>query len=136
MADFQLSDAQRQVDEGTTKQFQCTLLAEDGTTVLPDASIVSITLSLWWVDRGQIKRTVNSRNGQNIHNANNGTFGTTSGILDIYFQPADTTIQNPDQSVKSEEHHFRIDWTYSSSNGDRTGQYRDFFIVRRKPTQV
>lgn len=136
MADYDISDAQRQVDEGTTKHFSCTLLAEDQITPLTAAAMLSITISEWYLDRSGTKRTINSRKSQNVNGANNGVFATTSGVFDLYWQTADTTIQNPDLSVKTEEHHFRLEWTYNSSNGVRGGQYRDFFVVRRKPTQV
>lgn len=136
MADFLLPDNQRPIDEGATPHLSLILKDPDTGSLITSASILTLTFTLWWVDRAGVSRTINSRKVQNVNGANQGSFGSTNGQFDLYMVAADATMQNPDLEVSEEEHKFRLDWTYTSSNGNRGGSYNDYFVVRRKQVTV
>lgn len=132
MADFQLHDSQRNVDELSTLHFFATL-GDDAGTVLPLSAVVSMALSVWWQDSPTTKQSINGWNAQLCLNANGCTFAATSGRFDWYGVAADATVQSLDPGVVKETHYFRIDYSYNSTNGVRKGKYLDFFYVLRQP---
>lgn len=79
-------------------------------TAIPLANIVSCTLTLTNAADGSI---VNSRNAQNVLNANNVTINSTTGALRWLIQPADLTLV--DSSVPVEEHIATFKWTYETN---------------------
>jgi hypothetical protein len=75
------------VEQGGSFLYRATLKDENDAAVAL-AALSSLTLTV--VDhKGQV---INSRNGQDILNANNGTFHATSGLLTMRFVSADNPI--------------------------------------------
>lgn len=132
MADFQLRDNQRNIDELSTPHFYATI-GDDAGTVLPLSAITAMTLTVWWNDTPSTRLSINGWNAQNCLNVNGCTFAATSGRFDWYGLSADATVQSLDQGVVKETHYFRIDYSYNSTNGVRKGKYLDFFYVLRQP---
>lgn len=73
------------IPEASSRLYQATLRDYLGVAI-PLGAMVSITLTLRDVASGQI---VNSRDEQNVLNANGGTFGA-DGAFTFLFTPADT----------------------------------------------
>lgn len=101
--------SQSRYDSGQSGLFTGTLLDANGTAI-PLANINSITLTITDAATGSI---VNSRNSQNVLNANNVTVHATSGALSWLIQPGDTTLLN--SSSAYEEHIAEFTWTYETS---------------------
>lgn len=85
--------------ERTSAVYTTTLVAADGVTPIPSASITSLTLTLKVLDKlasgaagSQDGAIINSRNAQNVLNVNNVTIHATSGLLTWAIQPADNAI--------------------------------------------
>ena len=81
------------INEGSTAVYRSVLRDEEGVTI-PDSVINTLTLTLSHVGTGAI---INSRNGQNVLNANNVTVDG-SGNLVFALQALDTVIIDDTQS--------------------------------------
>ena len=102
-------------DAATSGIFTATLLRSDGTAI-PLSELNTLTLTVTNSTDGSI---VNSRNAQNVKNANNVTVHATTGAVEWEIQVADTTMV--DSAASFEEHVAVFKWTYQSS-GDATVQ--------------
>lgn len=78
-----------------------TFLDKDGSPI-PAVNMDSIVMTLIETASGAI---VNSRQNQNVLNANNCTYQATSGLFTWDIQPADTTIVNGETDVDGIEEH-------------------------------
>lgn len=98
-------------NEKTTLQYTTTL-KDETETVIPSASINSITLTIIEEDSGDV---VNSRNAQSILNANGGTMHATSGLLTMVFTASDTEIVGGADAGEIETHLATIDITWATT---------------------
>jgi len=89
------------IDESTSAVYTATLQDETG-TVIPSAAIDSITMTLTEMSGGEV---VNSRNAQDVLNANNCTMHATSGLFTWNVQPADVAITLSTIAVDAKERH-------------------------------
>ena len=99
-----ISDAQRIINEGNTFTYTATLLDASGAAILL-SSISTITLTQFVAGTGTI---VNSREGQDILNANNVTINATSGLLTWLGQPGDSAIVGTNRAPGIQEQHYAI----------------------------
>jgi len=112
--------------EGTTGLYSFELVDEAGEGI--DSSFLdTLTLSLYDVDSHTI---LNSRQDQDILNANDGTVETAPGppvttTVTLAIQPADTVILNENRLVEYRVLSFR--WTWDS--GRRVGRHAVQFGV-------
>lgn len=104
-----MSESQLNYNPGESGVFTGTLLDVAGTAI-PLANINSLTLTLTDASTGTI---INSRNAQNVLNANNVTVNSTTGAMQWLIQPADTTMNNSLLSI--EDHVATFTWTYETS---------------------
>lgn len=82
--------ASRTVTEGSTFKYTATLKDEDK-TVIPTASVDTITLTLYEVPGQTI---INSKNGTDVYDTGGGTLAATSGAFTFLFLAADNPIVN------------------------------------------
>ena len=108
-----LTHAQRTVKENSTFQYTATLKDETG-TVIPLSGVTTFTLTLYDLALGSI---INTKDGTDILNANNGTIHATSGLFTWVAKPADNIIVGAGTDIlvgKTEEHVALFEWTYNS----------------------
>ncbi len=100
------------VIEGATARYSA-VLKDETDTVIPAASLTALTLTLYNVATGAI---INSRNAQNVLNANNVTVDA-SGNLVWTVQPGDNAIV--DTSLDREDHValFKFEWSSPTKRG-------------------
>lgn len=103
--------ASRTVNEGSALKYTATLKDEGG-TVLALSAVNTITLTLFEVPGQTI---INSQNGTNILNLNNGTFAATSGAFTMLFLAADNPIVNAAGEGDLECHEALFKITYSTT---------------------
>lgn len=131
-----LPDNQRNIDEGDTPVLTTTMLDGAGAAI-PLANVVTLTLTQWIQNGppgrpGTVSTAINSRNGQDVKNANNVTVASTSGVVTWQLVQADTTMQSRDQTVTEEKHYFRFDLSYTSGGSTLYASYPDYYVVQRK----
>lgn len=98
-------------NERTSPIYTGTLTDSVGDAV-PLAAISTLTLTLFDQQTGQI---LNSRDSQDVKNANNVTVAATSGLLTWQLQPADTAIIDGAKAV--ERHLALFTWTTATQTG-------------------
>lgn len=108
------------IREATTPVYTATIKDELG-VVIPAASLSTLTLTYY---EKRANTIINSRDGQNILNANNVTV-SSGGVLTWTLQPADTAILDV-QNVY-EEHIALFAWTWAA--GAKAGKHEVRFIV-------
>jgi hypothetical protein len=119
-----LTEAERTVNEGTTFLYTCTLKDETGAAV-PLSAVNTLTLTLYNKETGTI---INSRNVQNVLNANNVTLHATSGLLSWLAQPADNIIVTTDRIAGEREKHIALfEWTWSTT---KKGKHELIILVK------
>ncbi len=101
--------------EKTTPKITATIQDENGTAI-PAASLTTLTLTLYNRE-DSAKTIINSRNAQNVLNANNVTVDS-NGLITWSVQPLDTAILG---TASSERHRAVFEWTYNS--GAKNGKY-------------
>lgn len=104
-----MSESQLNYEPGESAVFTGTLYDTAGVAI-PLANISSLTLTLTNARTGAV---VNSRNAQNVLNANNVTVNATTGAMSWLIQAADTTMV--DGSFSTEDHIAKFVWTYETS---------------------
>jgi hypothetical protein len=109
------------INEGSTAKYTATL-QDDAGAVLALTDVSALTLTLANVADGTI---INSRDGQNVLNANNVTIDETGGLLTYILQPLDTAIQDQDESY--ETHRATFQCTY---NGTSQKNWDVDFLIR------
>lgn len=119
-----------EVIQGGTALYTATLRDAAGSAIAL-ANVVSITLDLFDKSSGT---QINSRDGQDVLNTNNGTFHATSGLLSWEIQAADTTIVNTNLTARrSEIHVARFTVTYDT---DKVFTFEIPITVIKKQTTV
>lgn len=108
--------------EGETPRYTATVKDDTG-AVLPAASLTTITLTLYVIKTDGTVGYVNSRNAQNVLNANNVTI-SAAGILVWQMQVADTTLV---EALPFERHIALWEWTWPTS---RAGKHELFITVK------
>jgi hypothetical protein len=117
----------RVVNEGESMNIITTLqdLADPAATV---TTVTTITLTLY----DKVTRSIiNSRQDQNINNANNSTF--SSGVLTIELDADDSVISDTGRVSEgdTEDHIAKVTYTWSDGNSTRTAIEEFLFKVRR-----
>lgn len=94
---------------------QCTavIVGNDGVTPISSAVLLTLTLSLYVIKQDGTDQIVNSRNVQNVLNANNVTVDT-AGNLTWTYQAADTTLV---EEIPFERHIAIFAWTWPAGAG-------------------
>lgn len=110
--------------EGETVKWTGTMKDEDG-AVVPSAQILTFLLDLALLD-GTI---INSRDDQNIKNANDVTVHATSGLVTWRLTTADLALQ--DEAKAIEVHRATMRYTYNDGVAVRTGVHRVDFAVQQ-----
>lgn len=110
-----------EVPEQSTVRLGGTITDDTGAGI-PAASLTSLTLWLYHQRTGAI---INSRDGQNIKNANGGTVDAV-GALILTLGPADTVLES--QTLPRSVLVAEIAWTYNA--GAATGRAMVTFTVR------
>ena len=103
---------ERQIFEQSSADLTATLLqdSDDPQSVVPGSSLLSLTLTLYDVETGQI---INQRDNQDVLNTNQVTVDE-NGLLTWYMQPEDTIIVTDELPPDSTEQHialFTFTWT-------------------------
>ena len=104
-----MSESQLNYDPSESAIFTGTLLDVAGVAI-PLANIASLTLTLTDAKTGVV---INSRNAQNVLNANNVTVNSTTGAMQWLVQVADTALYDTNSSI--EDHVAKFTWTYETS---------------------
>ena len=106
-----LTSIERVVREGTTAVYGATIQDIDGNAVAA-GDLDSLTLTLW----DKVSETIiNSRNAQNVLNANNVTV-SDEGVLAWTMQPEDNVIVDVNHlDGQKEEHRALFQWTWDTS---------------------
>jgi len=99
--------------ENVSGVYTGTLTANDGVTPIPSASLVTLTLTLYVIKTDGTIDYVNSRNAQNVLNANNVTVNA-AGLLTWSIQVLDTTLV---EALPFERHIALFEWTTASVAG-------------------
>jgi len=99
------------VNERTTAKYTTDPLVDEDGVVIPGTLVASATLTLYDQRTGAI---INSRNQQNVNNANNVTIADT-GILSWVLQPADNAIVNSKLAQEVHVAVFDLRWDAGSS---------------------
>lgn len=109
-----LSASERKVRERCTAKYTATIQDESG-TALASTDLTTLTLTLYDLASETI---LNSRNRQNVLNANNVIIDV-AGVLTWTMQPADNVLV--DTTAKQERHVALFEWTWDS--GGKAGKY-------------
>ena len=115
-----------EVNERSTAVYTATIKDEDDTAIA-SASLTTLTLTLYDAANGTI---INSRNGQNVLNANNVTIHATSGLLTWTMQTADNVIVWKKASGQFEKHIALFRWTWDS--GAKAGSHEVEIRVKQR----
>lgn len=107
-----------EVEERSSAQYKATLKDEAG-SVIALSDLTTITATIYSED-SSTKAVINSRNAQDIKNANGGTFHATSGLLTLDLSEADNQVL--DSALPRERHIVQLDFTYNG--GAKTGRHR------------
>lgn len=95
---------------------------EDGVTVIPNGTLTALALTLF-VDDGN-DTIINSRNAQDILNANGGVIEADGRIV-FTLAPADNPIV--DAALPFERHIALFEWTWGSG---KAGKFQLILVVR------
>src|SRR5712691_2028368 len=110
------------VTEKSTGSYTATLVANDGVTPLPGATLTTLVLTLYVIKADGTDGIVNSRNAQNVLNANNVTV-STGGLLTWSIQVGDTTLV---EDLPFERHIALFEWTWPAG----AGKHEVILVVR------
>ncbi len=110
------------IAEKSTGSYTATLVGNDGVTPLPGATLSTLVLTLYAIKADGTDGVVNSRNAQNVLNANNVTV-STGGLLTWAIQVGDTTLV---EDLPFERHIALFEWTWP--NG--AGKHEAVLVVR------
>lgn len=119
-----LTDSQRIVNEGNSFVYTATMKDEDGNAI-PLTSINSLTLTLFDAGSGDI---INSRNAQDVLNANQVTVHATSGLLTWNALPADNPIIDTRKAPGSLEQHIALFRVSYSSNTKALNHFEEIKV--------
>lgn len=108
------------LNERITARYTATVKDETGIAI-PAASLTTLTLTLYNRADGSI---INSRNAQDVLNANNVTVDS-AGLITWTMQPADNPIVDDTREI---ERHVAL-WVWTYSSGTKTGRHETEFDV-------
>lgn len=117
--------------EQATAQYRAKVVGNDGVTFLPASTLLTLALTLYVVKTDGTIGYVNTRNAQNVLNANNVTVyetlqvaadATTYNLL-FTLQVADTTLV---EALPFERHIALFEWTWSGG----AGKHEVVFVVK------
>jgi hypothetical protein len=108
--------------EQATGQFTATVVGNDGVTALPGATLSTLALTLYVIKTDGTIAYVNTRNAQNVLNANNVTV-SAAGLVTWTLQVADTTLV---EVLPFERHIALWEWTWPAG----AGKYEVIFVVK------
>ncbi len=111
-----------EVNEKTSGRYTATLVGNDGVTPLPGATLSTLVLTLYVIKADGTDAIVNSRNVQNVLNANNVTV-STGGLVTWLFQVGDTTLV---EAIPFERHIALWEWTWPTG----AGKHEVILVVR------
>lgn len=111
MADLFRTTFTDAVAEKSTFRLTGTLKDDEG-VVIPSGDIAALTVTLYRMPSGSI---INSRDGQDIKNANGGTIHATSGAWALVLSGLDNAIED---GRGEETHQAQIKWTYNAGAKD------------------
>lgn len=114
------------VPQGSTLKLSFTIYDDNG-VVLPAASLLTFTLTLYEETSGQI---LNARDHVNVLNLNGGTVDAL-GNATMTLLPADGVLVAT--STSSEVHVAQFEWTYSNTAGTQKGIYQISFVLYAVP---
>lgn len=114
------------VRERSTATYTVTLKDEAG-VVIPRASITEVTLTLYDV---QSRAVLNSRDSQNVLDANNVTIHSTSGLLTWLIQAADNAVVTTKENAL--ERH-RAVFRYKWAGGTKEDWHAIEWLVEAEP---
>ena len=101
-----------EIKEKTTAQYTA-VVTDDLGNPLPAASLATLTLTLYVIKTDGTTGIVNSRNAQNVLNANNVTVNG-NGAITWQLQVGDTTLV---EVLPFERHIALFTWTWTSGTG-------------------
>lgn len=101
------------INEKATGTYTATIVANDGVTPIPGATLSTLVLSLYVIKADGTDGTVNARAAQNVLNANNVTV-SAGGLLTWSIQVGDTTLV---EAIPFERHIALFEWTWPSGAG-------------------
>lgn len=102
-----------EVAEKTSGQVTALLVDNDGVTPIPAAALATFTLHLYVVKSDGTIGIVNTRNHQNVLNANNVTV-SPAGVVVWTYQVGDTTLV---EALPYERHIALFEWTTATAAG-------------------
>jgi len=105
--------------EKTTPKIKAVLNDEAGNPI-PATSLTTLTLTLYNMSDAPTHAIINSRDGQNVLNANNVSVGA-DGSLAWQLTALDTVIM--DSLLKKETHRAVFKWTYTSGANTMVGSH-------------
>lgn len=111
--------------------FTGTLVTEDGVTPIPDGSLETLTLTL--VDE-RTREVINSRNAQDVLNANGVTVDETTGELTWVSSAADNPfvkLAPPPLEGEIERHLAIFEWTWNDGSNALSGARKVFIFVEK-----
>ena len=112
--------------EGCSSVYEGDLVDVDGTTPIPLSAISTITLTLYNADVREPSPTtgniINSRNQQNVKNANDVTIHNTSGHITWNMSGLDNPII--DETKSTEKHIALFEFTYTSGSVQKDGKHK------------
>jgi hypothetical protein len=109
--------------EQTTPLYTATLVDETMTPV-PAASLATLRLTFYTIDAAGAVHYINSRNNQNVLNANNCTIDA-NGLFTWQLQVADTSMI---EAIPNETHIALITWTWAG--GAKTGRHELHIVIK------
>lgn len=125
MPNSTLTNEQRTLFERTTAIYSFTLEdAANPAVPIPAADLVTLTLTLYDTATNGI---INSRDAQNILNANNVTVDS-DGLVTFTMQPEDNAIIGAPAANTPEAHGMQFRWTWGSAPPYKAGEH--FVIVQ------
>lgn len=112
-----------EINERSTGTYPATIVGNDGVTPLPGATLVTFTLTLYVIKADGTIAYVNSRNAQNVLNANNVTVSAGGAVL-WTIQVGDTTLV---EVLPFERHIALFEWTWAGG----AGAHEVILVVRK-----
>ena len=120
-----LTIEERRVDEKSTAKYTATL-KDESEIAIPLSSLTTVTLTLYDKTKDSI---INSRNGQNVLNANNVVI-SSAGVLVWTMQPEDNAIITTTLRNNAYEKHVAL-FQFTWSSGTKSGKHELEYEVRQ-----
>lgn len=102
------------VTEGSSRELTATLKDHTGAAI-PADSVSTLTATIKDLATGEV---INSRDEQNVKNANGGTLDATSGAFALILGPDDNAIESTAPAARYHRRRLLLHATYTDSNGN------------------